>query len=249
MSDKVSVIIPTYNRFKYVMNTIKSVKNQTYKNIEIIVVNDGSTEKEYYTYDWTGINIIHLKENTKNKFGYPCVGYVINQGIKAMTGDYFATCDDDDIWFPKKLELQLRAIKNTGCKMCCTDGYAGKGVYDEKKSYKKILSQIHQDYLRKIYQNNFLNFQKNQFKLPYIWTYGFLKKYNCVIACSVLIHKSVIDKIGKQLEIKMGGTIINNKVVHIDYDYWLRALKHTNCVYVRNACVYYDVGHGDGINY
>ena len=45
---KVSVIIPSYNRFHYLMNAIKSVENQTYKNIEIIVVNDGSTQKEYY---------------------------------------------------------------------------------------------------------------------------------------------------------------------------------------------------------
>jgi glycosyltransferase involved in cell wall biosynthesis len=43
--DKVSVVIPTYNRFKYLLNTIQSVKEQTYKNIEIIVVNDCSTEK------------------------------------------------------------------------------------------------------------------------------------------------------------------------------------------------------------
>jgi glycosyltransferase involved in cell wall biosynthesis len=43
--DKVSVIIPTYNRFKYLLNTIKSVKEQTYLNIEIIVVNDKSIEK------------------------------------------------------------------------------------------------------------------------------------------------------------------------------------------------------------
>ncbi len=45
--DKVSVIIPTFNRFNFLMNTINSIKTQTYKNIEIIVVNDCSTEKDY----------------------------------------------------------------------------------------------------------------------------------------------------------------------------------------------------------
>jgi len=45
--DKVSIIIPTYNRFNYLLNTIKSIKEQTYLNIEIIVVNDKSIEKEY----------------------------------------------------------------------------------------------------------------------------------------------------------------------------------------------------------
>ena len=44
----ISVIIPTYNRFEYLTNAIDSVQNQTYKNFEIIVVNDESTQKEYY---------------------------------------------------------------------------------------------------------------------------------------------------------------------------------------------------------
>ena len=93
---KVSVIIPTYNRFKYLLNTIKSVQAQTYKNIEIIVVNDCSTQDEYYTYNWTeltnstnstdSIKIIHLEQNSKSKFNYGCAGYVRNQGINISKG-------------------------------------------------------------------------------------------------------------------------------------------------------------------
>ena len=47
----------------------------------------------------------------------------------------------------------------------------------------------------------------------------------------------------------MGGALINNEIVHIDYEYWMRALKHTNCVYVNDICIYYDIGHGEGQNY
>ena len=123
--EKVTVIIPTFNRFKYLMNTIQSVKEQTYKNIEIIVVNDCSTQKEYYEYNWqeNGIIIIHLDENTKTKVGYACAGYVRNKGIAISTGKYVAFCDDDDIWFPKKIELQINAMIETGCKMSSTDGF------------------------------------------------------------------------------------------------------------------------------
>ena len=103
-NDLVSVIIPTFNRFSYLLNTIESVKNQTYKNLEIIVVNDKSTETEYYNYDWdsNNIKIIHLDSNTKQIFGYACAGYVRNKGIEKSSGKYIAFCDDDDIWFPKK---------------------------------------------------------------------------------------------------------------------------------------------------
>ena len=88
--DKVSVIIPTYNRFKYLLNTIKSVKEQSYPNIEIIVVNDKSIQKEYYDYDWESNNIkmIHLEKNSKEIFGYPCAGYVRNKGIELSSGKY-----------------------------------------------------------------------------------------------------------------------------------------------------------------
>ena len=63
---KVSVIIPTYNRFKNLLNAIKSVKNQTYKNIEIIVINDCSTQKEYSEIDFYikeefGVNMTNIK--------------------------------------------------------------------------------------------------------------------------------------------------------------------------------------------
>lgn len=245
--DKISVIVPTYNRFKYLLNTIESIKKQTYKNIEIIVVNDCSTDERYYEYDWKDIKIIHLPENSKTKFGFPCVGYVINCGLEIYTGDYFSTCDDDDMWFPKKLELQLKAMNETGCKMSCTDGLIGEGAYNPNYNYKKYNDEHYYSYIKDLYRENGSNSLDNGF--PDIWNLEFLKINNCVIACSAIIHRDVIDKIGKQLEIKMGGTIINNNAVHIDYDYWLKALEHTNCAYVKDVCVYYDIGHADGTNY
>lgn len=61
----VSVIVPTFIRFSYLQNTIASIKSQTYPNVELIVVNDGSTQKEYIEYDWSGNEnrVIHLDKN------------------------------------------------------------------------------------------------------------------------------------------------------------------------------------------
>ena len=94
-SDLVSVIIPTYNRFKYILNAIQSVKDQTYQNIEIIVVNDASTQKEYYDYDWSqfgdNFNIIHLKVNSRKKYGKVAGGGDSrNIGMKSASGKYIA---------------------------------------------------------------------------------------------------------------------------------------------------------------
>jgi glycosyltransferase involved in cell wall biosynthesis len=238
--EKVSVIIPTYNRFLYLMNTIKSVKEQTYTNIEIIVVNDCSTEKEYYEYDWkeNGIIIIHLEKNSKAIFYYPCAGFVRNKGIEIATGKYIAFCDDDDIWFSQKIELQIKAMKETGCKMSSSDGLIGKGIYDSTKIYKKYNAENYYNILQSIYRSKGNNLLDNGF--PEIWNLDFLKIHNCIICSSVLIETEVLNKINNMKCLANGAE---------DYDCWLRALEHTNSVYVKDICFYYDSGHGNGQNY
>ena len=234
----VSVIVPTFNRFKLLLNTIESIKSQTYSNIEIIVVNDCSTEKEYYDYNWDGINIIHLDKRSKDIFGFACAGYVRNKGIEKSKGKYIAFCDDDDIWFPSKIELQLNAMKTTRCKMSSTDGLYGKGVYDSNKSYKKYNAEHYFSTLKNIYKNKNSNMMDNGF--PKIWTKQFLNIHNCIICSSVLIEREILDRIDNMKCINNGEE---------DYDCWLKALQHTNSVYVEDVCFYYDGGHGYGQNY
>ena len=232
----VSIIIPTFNRFHFLMNAIKSIKLQTYSNIEIFVINDGSTEKEYYEYNWknNGVNIIHLEKNSRELYGFSCVGYVRNIGIQKSSGKYVAFCDDDDIWFPSKLELQINAMKRSGCKMSATDGLSGFGVYDSSKSYSKYLAEKHFDILKNIYKNT--TYLDNGF--PEIWNKDFIKVHNCIICSSVVIEKDILNTINNM-----------NYVPNEDYDCWLRALEYTDCVYIEDLCFYYDGGHGYGQNH
>lgn len=238
--DKVSVVIPTYNRFNYLLNTIKSVKEQTYSNIEIIVVNDKSTQNEYYEHDWelNNIKIIHLEHNSKDIFGYGCAGYVRNKGIEVASGKYIAFCDDDDIWFPNKIKLQIDAMKETNSKMSSTDGLIGNGIYDSTKTYQKYNGEYHYNVLQSIYKNKGSNMLDNDF--PYIWTLEFLKIHNCMICSSVVLEKTILDKINNMKCINTGGE---------DYDCWLSSLHYTSSVYINDICFYYDLGHGDGQNY
>ncbi len=234
-TDMVSVIIPTFNRFHFLLNTIKSIKDQTYKNIEIIVVNDGSTEKEYYQYNWSENNIIiiNLQKNTKKTFGFICSAYVRNKGIEQSIGKYIAFCDDDDIWFPKKIELQLNAMKRYDCKMSSTDGLMGVGVYDSNKKYRKYNAEHYYQDLQEIYKGT-SHINKG---FPRLWNFYFLKVHNCVITSSVLIEKELLNKINNMPEIPNGNE---------DYLCWLKALEHTCCVYLEDPCIYYDSNHGYG---
>jgi hypothetical protein len=75
---------------------------------------------------------------------------------------------------------------------------------------------------------------------PYIWTLGFVKIHNCVICSSVVVEKTILDKINHM-------KCVNNGCE--DYDCWLRVLQHTTSVYINDVCFYYDSKHGDGQNY
>ena len=132
---KVSVIIPSYNRFDYLINAINSVKNQTYKNLEIIVINDGSEQKEYYDYNFDDkIKIVHLKENQKKIHGFG-PGSIRNFGVSEASGDYLAFLDDDDIWLKNKIELQIKQMQDNKVKMSSTEGFFGYGTYNQNNKY------------------------------------------------------------------------------------------------------------------
>ena len=227
--DKVSVIIPTYNRFQYLLNAIESVQKQSYKNIEIIVINDCSTDKQYYNHEWNDIIMIHLQKNSKDIFGYGCAGYVRNQGLKVATGKYIAFCDDDDIWFPNKLEIQLKAMEENNCSMSSTDGFHDVGEYNDNKSYKKMNAELHYNTLQSIYKHKNSKLLENGF--PKIWDYQFLQIHNCMITSSVVIEKKILDLINNFKNMRPPGE---------DYECWMRALQFTDSVYVEDVCFYYN---------
>ncbi|MFH1395272.1 MAG: glycosyltransferase [Candidatus Omnitrophota bacterium] len=98
---KVSVIIPAYNKADLTVKTVKSVLAQTYKNIEIIVVDDGSTDN---TTERLKPYCNRIKYVYKNNGG-ACSAR--NLGIKKTAGDYIALIDCDDIYIPEKIEISV----------------------------------------------------------------------------------------------------------------------------------------------
>lgn len=106
-NDLISVIIPTYNREKSILLSIASVLNQTYLNLECIVVDDASTDNtEEIVRQVMDSRLVYLKlnENSGSSFAR-------NIGIRASKGDYIAFEDSDDVWMPDKLEKQIKRIK------------------------------------------------------------------------------------------------------------------------------------------
>lgn len=103
MNELISVVIPAYNAGRFLADAIESVLAQTHRNLEIIVVDDGSTDDTATVARDYDIRYIY-QENAG-------VSGAMNTGFRAASGDYLASNDADDLWLPDKLAVQLEAFR------------------------------------------------------------------------------------------------------------------------------------------
>ena len=101
----VSVIIPTYNSVQYLGEAIESVFLQTYQNLEVIVVDDGSTDDTASFMNAYRERVKYLRQQNQGP------SKARNAGISIAIGPYTAFLDADDVWVPEKLEKQINAIE------------------------------------------------------------------------------------------------------------------------------------------
>lgn len=116
----VSVIIPLYNSERYIQRTMESLLEQTYKNIEIIVVDDGSTDGSAQIVQDLARKSERIKYFYQDNSG---VSEARNFGIDRASGEFVAFIDADDVWEKNKLSHQLTRIQETGYAACYTGYY------------------------------------------------------------------------------------------------------------------------------
>lgn len=119
----ITVITPTYNRHQYIKNAIESVLSQTYADFELIIVDDnpvGSVERELTEKVVLGFSDsrIHYVQNSKNLGGAGSR----NVAIEMAKGEFIAFLDDDDIYLPERLSVQVKAMQENGWEVCVMDG-------------------------------------------------------------------------------------------------------------------------------
>ena len=114
---RISVIIPTYNRRQVIDRAIDSVLAQKRPSQEVIVVDDGSTDKTVSHLNEKYAGQIHVLESPHN-LG---VSAARNSGIAACNGDWIALLDSDDEWLPDKLNQQVTAMEQQPLEICHTD--------------------------------------------------------------------------------------------------------------------------------
>jgi glycosyltransferase involved in cell wall biosynthesis len=194
----VSVIIPAYNCARLIDETLRSVYKQTYTNWEIILIDDGSTD------DTKAVLAPHMNRIRYYFQRNQGTAAARNAGLQMARGELFAFLDNDDIWLPEKLDLQVRAIQTwRDCGLVFTDGK----TFDESGVLRDSLISRHLDGW--IHEHATID--------PLIakgWlSQEFFLKNHISSASSVLVQKACIEAVGGFDE---------RIAVTDDYDLWLR---------------------------
>ena len=173
MNPKVSIIIPTYNRAKLLSRAIKSVLDQTFKDFELIIVDDGSTDNTRQAVERFQKRDSRIKYIWQENSGAPARPK--NTGIKNAKGNYIAFLDDDDEWLSEKLEKQLELFEGLESDL----GFVGCNILVINESNKKIWREYKipryssQIFFEELLEGNFI-----------------------LTSSSIMIKKEVLDKIG-----------------------------------------------------
>lgn len=144
----VSIVMPAYNCEKYVVEAINSILAQTYRNWELLVLDDGSKDNTLRIIEDFSQNDSRIKAlpNGKNMG----VSATRNRGIELASGEWIAFLDSDDMWKPEKLEKQFEIVEKeaaeflfTGSSYINEEGEPYKGIFEvpEKITYKKLRNQ------------------------------------------------------------------------------------------------------------
>ncbi len=213
----VSVYINAYNAEKFILETVNSVLNQTYKNLQVIVVDDASTDKTpeiLASIDDSRLEVYRVEPNGN-------ISNALNVGLSHIKGEYVAHDDADDLWMPDKIEKQVEYLENNPqCDFCVTH----VGMIDENgDNADEKYTQM-----RDIYNISGMS-QAKMFRY-------FYDHANHICHCSMLARAELIKKVGKY----------DLSMLYLqDFDYWMRVLCFTPIHIIEEPLTLYRIHSGN----
>ncbi len=151
----VSVVIPTYNRKDTILRCLETVLLQTYKNIEVIVVDDGSTDETYKLFENYPDKRVRYVRYSPNRGA--C--YARNYGATMSKGEYIAFQDSDDEWVFEKIERQIYFLKETKADFVFCGMNRINPFTKEKYYYPESTFESDKDVLKQLLTNNVISTQ------------------------------------------------------------------------------------------
>lgn len=214
-SPLVTIITPTYHHEKYISDCILSVQNQTYKNWEMIIVDDGSSDNTFNIVKTFAEKDNRIQVFTQQNIGIFRLSETYNFALSKAKGKYIAVLEGDDIWLPEKLSLQIEKMESDN-NIVLSFGQAYSSSTDLKSNYQ--LTDF-SSFSENILQNH-----------PVGEATKTLLFSNFIVALTVLIRKDELDKIG--------GFQQSHNLPLVDLTTWIElSLKGKFC------CIQQPLGH------
>jgi alpha-1,3-rhamnosyltransferase len=229
----VTAVIPVYNHEPYVVESLRSIINQTYRNIELIVINDGSKDRSHE-------KVLTLVEECRQRFvrfeyidrDNMGLSATLNQALSLARGKYFTPLASDDRAFPEKFELLVKALEAKGQTYAAAFGNA---LFIDDKGQEIRLGEggrIVEATSSKAY-DNFLDFytagQSADYKGEKFGTYQTLIRGNYLPAMSTVVRTAAISEVGGWTP----GNVID------DWELWLKLARKYKFLYVDEPVAFY----------
>lgn len=207
----ISVLMVNYNHEHTIKKTIKSVLNQTYKNIQFIIVDDGSTDLSCNIVEQFDDKRIELYKLEKNEH----ICYATNVGFDKVKGKYLARIDSDDIWYPNFLEKQMMFMEEQPERKICFTWC--DWIDEEDNNINHLVPE-------------WLGLCDVKFNSQREWLKQFYFEGNCLMHSAVVMETELMREIG--------GFEPAYRQLH-DFDYWVRIAKRYNIYIIpeRLACI------------
>ena len=217
----VTIIIPAFNRASLIVETLDSVRDQDHRAIELIVVDDGSTDATAgRVEEWIGQNKERFTDVSLHSFSVNRgKSEAVNEGFTVAHGDFVMVLDSDDVLLPHAISTEIQFFRDHPE----VDAVFGGAFMLDNRTRTEILVHTTQ------HSPSFTDVRVS---------YGdLLLKGNCIVASTVMMKRSVIQAVG--------GFKKGLRYTH-DLEYWVRICKDHNFGYVAQPVLYYRMNVGDG---
>jgi glycosyltransferase involved in cell wall biosynthesis len=223
---KVSVITPTYNSSKYITDTLKSVLNQTYKDFEIIIVDDGSTDETLSILNSFASKDQRISIYTEKHTGRPSI--IRNIGLSYAKSDYISFLDSDDIYHKDKIRRELEVFeKFPEIDLVFADLRLFNSHLIENNKESHLLRS---NFIKRA--NNFMTYNGDNIFLCHDNFYKFMSLNFCAVSIQTAMFR-------KQLLDEENSWFREDMLIGEDTDFWFRLAKKRRLAFINEVLSYY----------
>jgi len=244
----VSVVIPTYNRAHCLAATVRSALQQTYRRVEIVIVDDGSSDDTaaLVSREWsTESRLRYIPQDNQG------VSAARNRGFAESRGDFVALLDSDDLWEPWKLELQLACMRTyPEVGMCWTDMIAvgPDGVVASQAYLRTMYSAWSQFTVEELFAVSRPVAELNGVPAgPFAGRFAHVGDLYSPMIVGNLVHTSTVLIRRDRLE-KTGGFDESLRPTGEDHEFHLRTCKHGPVAFIDLPTITYRIGMPDALS-